>query len=291
MHKDSILSKKGISDKKARKEFFKAYPIIHFSIPIHRQLESEDDRSKNDPLLQGFQQLTREKDDSSGITWHRDSAVVCKEFCIETWEKANFMAWLIRERKYQDRLEKDRNENNGGFLEQTALASKFCTKLFDGFPNRTADEFRECTKLPNKAIQPNISGKSGKSGEAGKTKTPTKSASQLKVMFDNMLDDFWNAIENNFKRNDCDKDRLATIPEQPNSKEPDLTSDTRRVQPSARRKSPAAGVKKRSPVTSEPSQTPLPHLEISTERKAPKKPQSKPQRKPGKTGTQAQKRT
>jgi hypothetical protein len=271
MHKDSVISKdKGISSPKTRKEFFEYCPVIHFSVPIYRQLESEDERSKYDPLLQGLEQLTREKDDSGGFTWRQDSTVAYKEFCSKNWEKANFMAWLIRERKYQYRLKKDGDENNGGFLEQTALASKFHMKLLVGFPNKTGDEFKKCTELRNKDIQPNISGKSGKSD------TRTKSAFELVEMFDDMLDDYWNNRKKESKRNNCDENSLSVIPEQPNLKEPDLTSDTRTGQPSPQRKSSATGVKKRTSTTSEPSQTPLSGPEISSEWKA--------RRKPGKPG-------
>jgi hypothetical protein len=217
--------KKGFGHPMTRKKYFEAWPHIHFSVPIVQQSDSETTRSTDNPLLQGLEEQTRYKSDT-GFIWQLDgSAIAPRRPYDQNWEKANFMAWLIRERKYQSSLKQNLNENADEYLNQTlGLASRLRKVLLDACSDETVAGFKKYTEIPG-------------------------TASQLETMFNNILNEFWHSVQKKYRESQSKTMPTPDLPRRGSLKEQDLVQEP--VKRPMRRSSSA---RRSSPRTSTPPQ-------------------------------------
>jgi hypothetical protein len=200
--------KKGFSNPMRRKTYFEAWPHIHFSVPIVQQSDSETTRSTDNPLLQDLEEQTRYKSDT-GFIWQLDGSTIFPEGPYnQKWEKANFMAWLIREDKYQRSLKQNLVENADEYLDQTlGLASRLLKVLLDACSDETVAGFKKCTEFPDTASKAD------------------QTYSQLKRMFDNILNEFWNSVQKKYRESQSKTMPTPDLPRRGSLKEQDLVQE------------------------------------------------------------------
>ena len=140
-------------------------------------MDTKEIRSTQNPLIEDYIERTLHKHPSR-VTWHKSENTEDQEDRLEEghrtpWENANFLAWLIREYKFREKLEPHTEAGKDNILEQSqTLAARVFNTLLATCSKEAVDKFRQ-EMLDDTKYEWN----------------------DLSNMFKNMLHDYWEEVE------------------------------------------------------------------------------------------------